>query len=493
MLLICLVSYVLNSLAVDTRFFPARIISRNELSSAISRSEVVSAWGSTLLTNPIPIDTSPLALVALRVAARRVRATLGGGIIEFDDAATHVASARISYSEDGSSVSPVSVARSEAESGGPLSWEEHPVLGRMFWVKLRVRQGAPATASATTSSSTGTVHLTEENVWFTHTIELTSGVPDGDVNILAHTWDTNSTTMGVSGDKKDFIVTNNAGGAVHNSSDSENNMTTSPPPTTLRTLCYNVWNSNPPKWLFRDPRDRFRQYTLRMLHLGEAVQSAAAGIVAFQEVRYDSTLGGFDGGAGNVWGVDGGRREVNTDTTSSSPHSQLLATIAVEAQPPALLAHAVMPEIGRHVPYSYNMGFAVASLWFNKTAEFSQTEKYRTRNEGRWANVISAVGWEMYGGKVHPDEGDSDNLDHVVVAAAEVPLVDESGVTTSNTTTTEDEAKLTTAKRGRSPFLKPQAVGPANWTLIQESFLDHPHAQVCSFILKIVKAHCGGV
>ena len=471
------------------QFHPARIISRDELSAAISRGESVAAWGSALLTDALPSDSSPKALVALRVAARRVRAAMGSAPVEFDDTFTSVSSARIAYSVDGSSVSPVSVARSEGDAGGPLGWEEHPVLGRVFWVRLRARRH---NATDTTAPVTE-----DERSWVAHSLELTSGVPDGDINVLAHTWDSILPNLVVQGEHHDESL----------GEGKEGEKTDTATTSTLRTLCYNVWNSNPPKWLFRDPRDRFRQYALRMLHLGENVRGAAAGIVAFQEVRYDSSLGGFDGGNGGPWGE--GKREgpgivvanaevedasASASASASAAAAAVVAAVALEAAPPAHLAHAHMPEIGRQVPYSFNMGFAVASLWLNKTAEFSQSDKYRGRNEARWENVIKAAGWQVYGGSLHPSEGDDDvgvvadvniNVNSAAGIRVAVAAAGEAGVLQDGATSADADASAavpvevpTPLKRGRSPFLKPQTKGPANWRLLQESFLDHPHAQV---------------
>jgi endonuclease/exonuclease/phosphatase family metal-dependent hydrolase len=66
----------------------------------------------------------------------------------------------------------------------------------------------------------------------------------------------------------------------------------------LRILSYNSWNSNPPRWLWRHPGERFRQYALRLARLSDVLAETAPDILALQEVRYDSTLGGFDSFSG---------------------------------------------------------------------------------------------------------------------------------------------------------------------------------------------------
>lgn len=381
------------------------------LASALGSS--VASWGSTLLTDA-RADSSPLALVALRVAARRVRAIASNGSaadIEFDTDAATVTTARIRFSEDGQSPTPVSVSRVGDDAEGPFSWEEHPVLGHFFWVRLRAR--------AVNGSAT----------WVSHALELTAGVPDGDVNVLAHTWSAVTAPQIAQ-------VAVDAAGAVGGEDAG----------TRIRALSFNVWNSNPPRWLFRDPRDRFRQYLLRIATLGESLRRARAGIIAFQEVRYDSTLGGFDS---NPW-AESSRREArpappasDTPEDAAAARTGVLTGVSAEVESPAARAHATMPEIGRHVAYSFGMAFAVSSMWFNKTAEFSQTDKYRDRNKDRWSAVTSAAAWSTLGSQ-HEYEG---------IGA---------GV----------------GGDGASPFLGPIAEGPPSWAAEQAAAMDHPHAQI---------------
>ena len=50
-------------------------------------------------------------------------------------------------------------------------------------------------------------------------------------------------------------------------------------------MCYNVWNSNPPSWLWHIPRMRWDLYTKRMDHLAAIVRREAPDVVGLQEVR----------------------------------------------------------------------------------------------------------------------------------------------------------------------------------------------------------------
>lgn len=56
-------------------------------------------------------------------------------------------------------------------------------------------------------------------------------------------------------------------------------------------VCYNVWNSNPPHWLYPHYEQRLRRYKARMELLARYIREASPDIIGLQEVRYDSTLG----------------------------------------------------------------------------------------------------------------------------------------------------------------------------------------------------------
>ena len=58
-----------------------------------------------------------------------------------------------------------------------------------------------------------------------------------------------------------------------------------------RILSYNVWNTNPSSDVYGFGR-RWDQYTKRLDHLVGFIKEAKAGIIGFQEVRYDGVFGG---------------------------------------------------------------------------------------------------------------------------------------------------------------------------------------------------------
>lgn len=134
----------------------------------------------------------------------------------------------------------------------------------------------------------------------------------------------------------------------------------------LRVCAFNVWNSNPPRWLWSAPPDRLRQYALRLLHWGDVVRDVAPDILALQEVRYDSTLGGRDDDpAGGAQGRFAG-------------------------------------------------GLATAADWYNKTRAWSTTPRYIARNERKWKAVVESAGYDAHAAG-HPLEGplgdDADAVD----------------------------------------------------------------------------------
>jgi endonuclease/exonuclease/phosphatase family metal-dependent hydrolase len=114
----------------------------------------------------------------------------------------------------------------------------------------------------------------------------------------------------------------------------------------LRLVSFNVWNSNPPKWLWRMPMDRYRQYAFRMHHLGDVLRMADADIFTLQEVRLDTSLGGRDD-------------ESATDEVLAGKKTFL---------------HALH----------------TASDWYNRTRKISELVKYHERNMAKWTGVVNS-------------------------------------------------------------------------------------------------------
>jgi len=377
-----------------------------------------------------------------------MKVPIGGGVF----------SAGIKYSETGEGVSSIPVVMPVHEQG--LSWDEIPVLGKYYSVKIVTRLGGRCAPSAAD-------RVLEQE----HELTLSVGIPDSDVNVLSHTFtgmsrDREEGEIVIVGD--DFSPMPSVSSSSSSSSSSTSFVDSDGSQKTpgddadtprIRVLSQNVWNVNPPRYLHRDPKDRFRAYALRMLYLGELVRATDAGVIAFQEVRYDSTLGGFPGDAPqtkNPWAegarsgpsmeadkVDGGQNPPDTQGV----YGDLLEEVCGETQDPSATVHASMPAVARGNPYTQAVAWAVSSLWFNKTLnEISQESKYRERNAEKWSAVQAAPGWALYGGDQYPwgwGSGGNNNL-----------------------------------SSSGGPYTLPPPPGPRSWSELQAAFLDHPHAQV---------------
>ena len=65
-----------------------------------------------------------------------------------------------------------------------------------------------------------------------------------------------------------------------------------PPHNALRILTLNVWNTNPPAWVFvGSPGSRQKRYDARIDHLARVIMDSGADLVGLQEVRYDASIG----------------------------------------------------------------------------------------------------------------------------------------------------------------------------------------------------------
>ena len=58
----------------------------------------------------------------------------------------------------------------------------------------------------------------------------------------------------------------------------------------LKVMSFNVWNTNPPQWVYPTYDERVQRYNSRMQLLANVIKSADPDIVGFQEVRYDSDM-----------------------------------------------------------------------------------------------------------------------------------------------------------------------------------------------------------
>jgi endonuclease/exonuclease/phosphatase family metal-dependent hydrolase len=252
--------------------------------------------------------------------------------------------ADILYSDDG--VSPTPVLAAEADGASEAGAD---ALGA--WYLVRVRCSA---FSATGSSNSE------------HSVTATRGMA-GELVITGHTRDGGHNTMpeptradadaaaATPGNASELGAASvDAAGEAAPAAADVRPRGDLPGSLPLRVMSYNVWNTNPPRWLWRDPRDRWRQYAFRLYHLADVVRAAAPDIIAFQEVRYDSTLGG-------------GRFKAGAN-------------------------------------YDFARAGFMAADWYNRTRAFAAGAKYAPRNQAKWNAVTAAPGYDTYGAP-HPTEG----------------------------------------------------------------------------------------
>ena len=58
----------------------------------------------------------------------------------------------------------------------------------------------------------------------------------------------------------------------------------------LRVCTYNIWNTNPPAWVYQQPQ-RWQRYRRRLSHLSRIIVEANIDVLLLQEVRLDTTFG----------------------------------------------------------------------------------------------------------------------------------------------------------------------------------------------------------
>ena len=141
--------------------------------------------------------------------------------------------------------------------------------------------------------------------------------------------------------------------------------------SSLRLMSYNLWNSNPPRWLWRWAPDRLRQYGLRMLHLSDVIREVGPDVIGFQEVRYDSSLGGYDS-------------ELEGDPSAAAGAGK-----------------------------RFTDGIATARDWYNRTRFYSTLHRYAERNKPKWEAVTRSPQYGAYASG-HPLEGPLDGEADVI-------------------------------------------------------------------------------
>ena len=356
--------------------------------------------------------------------------------------------------------------------------EEQPFYGRTYWVTILTSHSD--SFEIKTDTETGGTNLdSSTKVVVRHKLIVSIGVPHNEPSVYSHTFARKD-------DDNEAPATTTTSSSILSSSSSFAN---------LRMVSYNTWNSNPPKWLWHDGRDRMRQYSLRLFRLGDVIRQVAPHIIAFQEVRYDSSLGGFDKG----WdGERGALRADDDDLTLinmtseavvGGPSGALLRPEndvvgdAVTAYAGAVDAeHAcVIPSTDHRAnPYDFKLSWSLSNLWHNKTSLFAFSDKYKQRNVQRWESVIKANGWAAHG-RTHPLEGE------IISTAADLKkeepvtsvLVESDAVIGETIPTLTPSPPPPAPINAKCPYTThPPQRGVPSICKLQRATLRSPHAQV---------------
>jgi endonuclease/exonuclease/phosphatase family metal-dependent hydrolase len=384
------------------------------------------------------------------------------------------------HSEDsGVSAAKITLQRRLADNGvgdATEDVEEQPVYGRTYWVSILTKHSNLVTDLNNKTNPSDSLF----NIVVRHKLVVSIGVPHNEPSVYSHTFARTDT---------DSITTSP-------SSSSTSSSASLSAFANLRMVSYNTWNSNPPKWLWHDGRDRMRQYSLRLFRLGDVIRQVSPHIIAFQEVRYDSSLGGFDKG----WDGDRGALRADDDdltlinsTDTSGPSGAVLrpendqvgdAIVAYEGAIDAEHSCVIPSTDHRANPYDFKLSWSLSNLWHNKTSLFAFSDKYKQRNVQRWEGVVKANGWIAHG-RTHPLEGEiilekKDTSIASISVTSDAILTDISSQTDAaslnESVTTLSQKQSITAK---CPYTThPPQRGVPSVCKLQRATLRSPHAQV---------------
>jgi len=231
--------------------------------------------------------------------------------------------------------------------------------------------------------------------------------------------------------------------------------------SSLRVLSFNVWNVNPSRWLWRSPHERWRQYALRMMHVGDILRRGAPDIVALQEVRYDSTLGGRD--------------PPPPPAAAQDPLQPLPATASLARGPPA----------------SYAAALRQAHAWYNASRAIGGHAKYAERNQRHWDAVLASPLAAQLAAH-HPFEAttaaslaEADDA----TRSASSPLVSASISASGDVAGAGGHSDSGPPASPASPYARGSSEprGPASYAAVAAAAARHPHAQ-----LEHLAVHLGG-
>lgn len=247
----------------------------------------------------------------------------------------------------------------------------------------------------------------------------------------------------------------------------------------IRVASFNTWNSNPPRWLWREPHDRMRQYALRMAHAGDVLRQAAADVIALQEVRFDSTLGGRDhggddrdggglqhgnaaaaGAATKVGGADENERGKAVGRSDERRDDDGIDERSLPANVGPLEARA-----------SYALSLALAETWYNRTRAIAEHPAYAARNARKWQAVTGSLHFAALAAQ-HPYEGVPAAAPLSSPAAADASAHSDTALSASAPAPASSPSLPSPYARGM-----PRAEG-VRLSSVRRALRTHPHAQV---------------
>lgn len=380
---------------------------------------------------------------------------------------------------------------------------ELPIFGRMYWI---------------TYEENYTVIDTNERIMvttiFIHKLVVNAGIPRNELSIYRHSYATkeqirtklppepvvteNVLTNGTVDTESSTAVEIGTDGSIVAApslvprqpaivvpspsplSKPEPSSSPSPVPLSLRVMTYNVWNSNPPKWLWRDHRDRFRQYALRIFTLADNIRLVQPDIIALQEVRYDTSLGSFDNTDYTPENnYDQPSRFPTTDGTTNAERMDYWNRIDTEIENYDARFDTT-PVIDRSVPYDVKLAWGVATLWYNRTCSFADNPRYINRNIPKWNSITQSNGWNTYGTAHYlegTEAGKNAELRKQKEAAAALAAMDPHELEERSLFSTPTPPPPPPPP-GYSPYNNILPRGPPSFSRIQRSMLIHPHSQM---------------
>jgi len=226
------------------------------------------AFGSVLANyTAVPLDGPMVARLVAHIPTEvpSLAAVLqGGGGGGGSFRVTSASKLDLRFSDDnGVTLLAVELATRQARFVAPV------VLGTMFFLEIEVWGGAPGSAAAVAVVHKVGVSLTRTKALtvFSHLAEVAAGA---DASCAA------AATAAEPGKEAEPKAEAAAAVAAEEGGDG---LFTAPidPSRTVKVMTYNVWNVNPPAWVYRNAAERWDRYSARIDHLAKVREQESAG------------------------------------------------------------------------------------------------------------------------------------------------------------------------------------------------------------------------